>query len=297
MSIRIDNITRGRFGNKILQYNSLMQLAKKYNIEPSCNWDGESSYFKQIVNQIPSSKPIKLLFCKDIIDNKQLDFDRYEYILDDPAYCLHNVFYHITKTDPREFLELKDEFKPKLDKNILHIGIHIRGGDILGSNMGREIHPFDYYKKCIDDIINNTNNMFKKPKIFYVCSDDITFDTYKKTVHYLQSNNYNYKIGISTGTNKEHIYDFALLSECDILINSSSTYCICAGFLGKTNKLIYHYNSWIQRNLNYEKWNNKETSIINGISIIEFRKTFDNFWIDLFKSDNKFYNAYKFIIT
>ena len=30
MSIRIDKITRGRFGNKILQYNSLIQLGKKY---------------------------------------------------------------------------------------------------------------------------------------------------------------------------------------------------------------------------------------------------------------------------
>ena len=31
--IRIDNITRGRWGNKIFQYNNLIQLAHKLNIE------------------------------------------------------------------------------------------------------------------------------------------------------------------------------------------------------------------------------------------------------------------------
>lgn len=292
MSIRIDNITRGRFGNKILQYNSLLQLATKYNIKPSCIWEGESKYFKNIVNFIPkSNKPIKLLFCKNIIEESKLDFGKYEYILDDPSYCIHNVFYNLTHTDPRNFLELKDKYKTNLSKDILHIGIHIRGGDILGAdgNMGREIHPFEYYKKCIDDIIIT----FNKEKKFYVCSDDINFNTFIKTVQYLKEKKYNYDIGPSTICNTEHIYDFSLLIECDILINSSSTYCISAGFLGKKNKLIYHYNKWIQKNINHEKWNNKETCMVNGINIIDFRKTFDNFWIKLSNGGNSFYNAYK----
>ena len=35
MSIRIDKITGGRFGNKILQYNSLVQIANNNNIKAS----------------------------------------------------------------------------------------------------------------------------------------------------------------------------------------------------------------------------------------------------------------------
>ena len=46
MSIRIDKITRGRFGNKILQYNSLIQLGKKHNV--SCRM------VQNIVRFIPS---------------------------------------------------------------------------------------------------------------------------------------------------------------------------------------------------------------------------------------------------
>ena len=47
------------------------------------------------------------------------------------------------KLYPRDFLELKDEYIPKLDDNFVHVGIHVRGGDILGldNSDGREIHP------------------------------------------------------------------------------------------------------------------------------------------------------------
>ena len=70
-------------------------------------------------------------------------------LLDDPSLALHNTFKKLTKKNPRHFLELKNEFKPKLDDNCLYIGIHIRGGDILGGDgqEGREIHAPDYYKK------------------------------------------------------------------------------------------------------------------------------------------------------
>ena len=131
MSIRIDKITSGRFGNQVLQYNALMQLSFNYNITPSCsNWKN-GHFFKEIVPYIPSVKNKKLLFCKKIIENEKLDFKMFEYILDDPACCLHNIFFYITNKDPRNFLELKNEFKPKLQEEILYIGIHIRGTDII----------------------------------------------------------------------------------------------------------------------------------------------------------------------
>ena len=43
MSIIIDKITAGRFGNKILQYNSLVQIANNNNVKASCcNWEGNN---------------------------------------------------------------------------------------------------------------------------------------------------------------------------------------------------------------------------------------------------------------
>ena len=78
-----------------------------------------------------------------------------------------------------------------------------------------------------------------------------------------------------------------MLSECDILINSSSTFCVTAGFLGKKNKYIIHSKVWIEKNINHTNWNNNINSNLLDYSIRDFRKTFDNFWINI--KNNKFY--------
>jgi hypothetical protein len=291
MSIRIDNITRGRFGNKLLQYNSLCQIANNYNIEPSCCMWEDSTFFKNIITEKKITKKNKLLFCKKILENEKLDFENYDYILDDPACCLHNVFLQITYIDPRKFLELKDEFKINLNSDIIHIGIHIRGGDIIqqDGNNGREIHEFLYYKESIDYVLKNL--LKNKEYIFYICTDDKNFDSFIQTKNYLDVNKINYTLGKATeNSNNHYIYDWSLLSDCDILINSSSTFCVTAGFLGKKNKYIIHSKIWIQKNIDYTDWNKNINTNLLDYTIRDFRKTFDNFWINIKNNTFYYYN-------
>lgn len=287
MSIRIDKITRGRWGNKILQYNSLMQISNNYNTNFSCCfWEGYT-FFKSIKPFIESNKPKKLLFCKKIIENEKLDFNNYEYILDDPAYCLHNIFYQVTKTDPREFLELKDEFKTKLQDNITYIGIHFRGGDKLKVSK-EEIHEFKYYEDSINYVKDNfiLNNNY----IFILCTDDINFSVFKQTLNYLKDNNILHKLGPATHDVKQHyIYDWSILSECDILINNSSTFCLTAGFLGKKEKKIIHSKKWIDKNINHKSFNNNDQAKIENYTITQFNNTFENFWINASKNNSNYY--------
>lgn len=296
MSIRIDTITRGRFGNKLLQYNSLCQLGNNHNTDISCcNFD-DGNFFKSIIPFIRNNKPKNLLFCKDVIENTTLDFNTYSYTIDDPAYCLHNTFFKVTKKDPREFLELKQEYKPLLDKDTLYIGIHLRGGDIISKdgNNGREIHEFEYYKNSIHFIMET----FCKDKkyIFVICTDDKHFISYRKTINYLQNNNIQFTLGQATSNSNNHyIYDWALLSECDILINSSSTFCITAGFLGKKNKIIIHSQKWIHKNIHALPWNNKTTGKVVRYTLLEFRHTFNTFWINVNTDQSKFY-YYNFLL-
>ena len=301
--IRIEKLTRGRWGNKILHYNTLLQLSKTYNREPSCGdwstdnqyyWDG-NQYFKEIVKFKLSMKPIKEIRWEDIL-KEDFNLDSIcDYKLDD--YSLHNVFFKVTKTDPREFLKLKDIYKPDLNKDYLHVGIHIRGGDIMGAdgNFGREIHSPEYYINSIKLI----EEEFKGKKIkYYVCTDDKNFDTYILVTNYLIDNDLDFEEGSDSIRNKtikdsdkDFIYDFGLLSECDILINSSSTFCVCTGFLGKKNKKIIHSKEWLERNLQHTLWHK------NGDPehVRQWQLSFDQFWVDLFNGGNEYYKIWKII--
>ncbi len=301
--IRIDKLNRGRWGNKILHYNNLMQISKNCDKEPSCGgWDTDDQYYwngKQFFDKICEDKipikPLVNLTWKNILEDKQLEDDK-DYILDD--YCLHNVFYKITKTDPREFLQLKDIYKPKLDSNYINVGIHIRGGDVITADNGKEIHPPEYYINSI----NLIEEEFKDKKIkYHVCTDDKNFDTYLIVTNYLIDNNFDWEEGSDSIRNRtiqdsdrDFIYDFGLLSECDILINSSSTFCICAGFLGKKDKKIIHYKNWLLFNFKREKYGNPGTRS-NPIYGDAWYESFENFWIDLYNGGNEFYKIWKII--
>ena len=300
MSIRIDKITRGRFGNKILQYNSLIHLAKKHNVSCSFVQNNEiTHFFKDIIPYIPSKKSVKLLTCKMILEDEKLDFENYEYKIDDPASCLHNVFYKLTKNDPRNFLKLKDKFNISLPIDTLNIGIHIRGGDIISrdGNNGREIHEFEYYKKSIEYILKNYCD---RKYMFYICTDDTNFKTFQQTYSYFVEKKLPLQFGAVIGNQKQYIIDWSILSNCDILINSSSTFCVTAGYLNKKNPKIIHSEKWINLNINHIKWNNNSekefiwgpNKMKMGYKMKDFQKTFDDFWINTTKS-NKYYYCYK----
>lgn len=304
MSIRIDKITCGRFGNKIFQYNNLVQLANNIGIEPSCvTWEG-NQYFKNIVNYIPSkNKKKKIIYWNEILEKNNEEIKELlknnDLQLDDPSYALHNTFCKLTKKNPRHFLEFKDELKPKLDNDCLYIGIHIRGGDILGGDKqdGREIHTPDYYKKAIEHVIKNSSNE-KKKYLFIICTDDVTFPSTIETINYLKEKNYNYSLGPNFGSS-QYINDFSALCYCDILINSSSTFCCSTVFIGKENKIVYHSKDWMDRivrgdfsNQEYKKYVKIWTHTMNDYEWRHVRgyEKAKIFWIDIEKNDVNYYN-------
>jgi len=282
--LRINNITRGRYGNKILHYNSLAQLGALLGRPVSCSmWEGHD-YFVKLVGPQSPQKPQLFLNWQEILeyDTLQLSGD-YEYEVD--QYCLHNTFWKLTQNDPRDFMKIKSSHIPTLPADKVTVGIHFRGTDILGAdgNHGREIHTAAYYQKSIDLVASEFENV-----TYYLCTDDLNFHSYQATLKYLQQKNYSFQKG------NIHNYwaDFSTLSECDILIASSSTFVVCAGFLGKPNKKIIHSTEWIEKNLEHTLWHPFKQDPE------EVRKTqlsFDNFWIELYNGGNKYYKAWKFV--
>lgn len=295
--IKINNITAGRFGNRILQYNSAYQLAKKLKTNMYCvEWEGNQFFDLPSHNEEPSSREEKLLTWRDCInplwDDIKSMHEKFDLVIDDPAYLLHNTFFQLTHVDVREIFSIKKEFLPKLEAGTTNLGIHIRGGDTRGgdNNNCREIHTFEYYKNAIDEALKNSaiDNI-------NITSDDTDFDLFKKVLIYSDkvSGDAELIIGAATfDSSMPHIYDFALLAECDYLIAGSSTYAVCAGIIGK-NKKIIHSSEWIQKNIpgsTYVKWGNYTTDYPET-----YWRSWDNFWIKVNRGGNKFYSPWKIL--
>tara|TARA_R100001082_G_C4364216_1_gene160991 strand:+ start:1634 stop:2476 length:843 start_codon:yes stop_codon:yes gene_type:complete len=279
--IRIDEITRGRFGNRILQYNTLMQLSFTTNNDASCvRWEGHD-IFSNLVNRKSGGNSEKSsIIWSDLLEDLHLDSDK--------DYCIcpnsiHNVFWKVTKTDPRKFIQINDKYKRNLPEDKTNVGIHIRGDDILGrdGNNGREIHSPEYYRTAINTVEDEFDNTF-----YYVCTDDKSFESYVRTVEYLKERGLNFELG-----SPDHFKDFSTLTECDVLIASSSTFVVCAGFVGKNDKKIIHSLEWIEKNLNHTPWHLTE----DPEHVRKWQLSYDNFWTDLYKGGNEYYNVWRFV--
>jgi len=280
--LRINEITRGRMGNKILHYNTLAQLGASKNQDVSCAvWEDQRFFADTIKHRSPENPETKLSW-KEIVNNPTMSFRKdIDYEIDE--YAIHNVFWRVTKQDPRNFLKIADQYKKKLRTDVITVGVHFRGTDILGGdgNGGREIHTPEYYKNAIDFVVDNYPETH-----FYLCTDDMSFISFRETVDYLQRENLSFSIG-----SPDKYDDFSTLAECDILISSSSTFVVCAGFLGKKNKKIIHSKEWINKNVEHTLWHPTDP-----VDVREWQLSFDEFWVELYRSGgNEFYELWSVV--
>jgi len=282
--IGIEKIIRGRFGNRILQYNIMYQVSKDLGVPSYCvTWEGHDWFEDLISGDVHKSQTT--LDWSDFMDDSYKDLIHdFDCTID--GTLLHNFFYKLTKINPRKFLKIKEQFKPNFKKGTINVGVHFRGDDKLKVNNGREIHSIGYYIKGLEEIINDSNI-----DVIHVCTDDITFGPYNQFIEHLKTKNVEVKLGPATNSGP-HILDFAVLSECDYILSNSSTYPICAGFIGKENKKIVHSLEWINKNLpeTYVKW-----GTYNDKYPKEYWNGFDNFWIQVYKGGNEFYKPWKII--
>jgi len=282
---KINDFTRGRFGNRILQYNNMMQLADMHKSEVSSpEWEG-NGLFVQLPKEKNNDKENVILTRSMILtDNYGVgDLDK-NYIISSDTFetPLHNTFFHVTKTDPGKFFQIREEYKKDLSSDVVNVGIHLRGGDNLKRSEGREIHSSTYYREAIKMVLDEFGEGVK----FYIGTDDRNFDNYQDTVSYLQSKNLNYDLG-----SNNPFVDFSTLSECDILICCSSTFTMCASFIGKKNKKVIHSKEWMQKSLDHTSWHPSREKEEDHVR--EWQLSFDKFWIDLYNGGNEFYKIWR----
>ena len=232
--ISINNMTSGGFGNRILYYNNLRQLAEREGETWSCvPWDGFQFFKGDMLNGSQ-------------IANQELRL------------CLGEKFFEWNSIPTRSIFELKT--KPKVEEN--SVAIHFRGTDFFQWNADVVLDE-EYYLNAIDEVTAET---------FYIFTDDKNLKSYQSVVECLEKRSKNIKFGMNTPDRTNYIQDFSTMSECDYIISSPSTYCICAGFIGKKKKII-HSKNWIDDRVNKE----------------------DKFWVDLLNGGNEDYSLWRLI--
>ena len=199
------------FGNRILFYNNLRQIAEKNADTWSCiPWEGYDIFQKGILGERS-------------MGNVTLN----------P--CLGEKFFETHVISTKEIFKLKEE--EKFNENVA--AVHFRGGDFFGWNPDAVLDK-DYYLNAVDSIKDQVDR-------FILFTEDESLESYAAVEAYFENENIEYNIGDNLREN--YLNDFRKMSACDYVISSPSTFCICAAIIGKSPRVI-HSEKWINNRVN-----------------------------------------------
>jgi hypothetical protein len=256
-----------QFGNKLLGLNNLIQISNYYNQDYTYNYFNGLELF-----EIPKSQYNHTITnTQNLNANLFLETDKDKIILDNNTNyilqpCLIELFDIFDSVSTFDIFKLK---KNNIVSDEVLVGVHFRGTDFKLWDE-KAILDFDYYKNAIDFIKKEV----KVKLTFIIFTDDKELPAYNLTLDYLNDSELSYRLGF-TDDFKE---DFYLLSQCDYVISTPSTFCITASFCGKKSKKIIH-SKWF-----VTEYKNKSNY---------FR---DIFWKKLITTNhNKNYKLYKLI--
>ncbi len=210
--IIIPDFTPCGFGNKVLYYNNMRQLAEKHGVGYACPpWEGLAVFDLPLEN-ITQTEPKYLPFC---LGEKYFEWktistrDIFKFTVEEPPLIKNSCAVHFRGTD-----------KFRVDKDAIYVG-----------------QKTQYYLDAIDRLKEEVNH-------FYIFTDDLEMDQFKAVVERLKELKLGYSFGDNTWDREYFAEDFVRMSHCDYMISSPSTFNIVAGMVGK-NKKIIHSKEWL----------------------------------------------------
>lgn len=232
MKVTINSFPRCGFGNRVIYYYNLRQEAHKRNCEFGCVAWGGHEFFEGDMLGL------------EVRGGNSLGF------------CLGEKFYTYNGLPTRDVFKLKE--KPIFSETTC--AIHFRGTDFHQWNPNAVL-GFDYYYDSIQEVKDAVDT-------FILFTDDQGLSSITATSEYLSSQDINFTVASA----ENYINDFSFMSECDYIISSPSTFCICAGFIGKKKKII-HSKNWVEDRANRN----------------------DKFWVDLLNGGNDDYSIWRLL--
>jgi hypothetical protein len=226
------------FGNRVLFYYNLRQESKSRDRDYFCvHWEGHQFFQGELLGNFPPS-------------------EKYEKF----NFCLGERFFDDSGISSREVFKLKNvpTVPPKT------CAIHFRGTDFHSWNP-ESILKKDYYLESIEEVSSEVEN-------FVLFTDDHSLDSYRRVVDFFGERDIKVYQGQNTNDRRHYISDFSIMTECDYLISSPSTYCLSSGFIGKHKKII-HSKEWVLKRAEKN----------------------DMFWVNLREGGNEDYKLWKLV--
>lgn len=237
----------GRLGNILLQYIFMREIASRIDMkyyhpllkgtEYFENLD-ETDNFRIVKKRIFGKKKISINNIKKMgleNFNNYLEKTNKTIVLVPPilGYTFETLY-----EDPNKFLKIKQELqKPYFNyEDYFVIAMHFRGTDFAEWNPMACLDA-EYYINAIKHCMDK----YKDRKLmFSLFTDDLTIESYKKTIEYLNDHSCTFHAGDPNRNLGEECYNISI---SDVVVSSPSTFAITASLIGK-KKSIIHSKKW-----------------------------------------------------
>ncbi len=247
--IIIENLHGGRFGNKILHYNNLAQIAKELDIPHyipvHSDYDILTSNEIYKHDNLYSTNLLVKMYNKVYLDKNKLINDKDNYLIElsekvkqgyililEP--CLGELFFIFNNSTRDIFKNIKYTTNRFELQDKKYASIHFRGTDFHSWNP-ESILSSEYYLNSIEELLSKIDG-------FTVHTDDKNLQSYIDVKNYLT--NRNLLLPINNFNGDKFAQDFSDILYSNYIISSPSTFAICAGIMG-TEKEIIHSKKWV----------------------------------------------------
>jgi len=245
----------GRFGNQLFQYAFLKIYAKQHNLDVQApNWIGQSLFGhtdKLVLQRRPKVKEKSNDLAKALIPNAR---ERFENVDFQGYFQYHTSFYAPYKDYFRRLFEPVEEIRRRLEKamEVLRqmgktvVGLHLRRADYGYGHFF--VAPSQWYKEWLKNLWLGLD----KPVLF-IASDEpeivtADFREYEPVT--------SEQLGLDWPA-AEFYPDFYILSQCDIVAISNSSFSFLACMLNERGKAFYRPRLSQQSLIPFDPWNSE----------------------------------------
>jgi len=245
----------GRFANQLFQYAFLKIYAKKHNLEVRTPpWIGQYLFGHKdppISGSLPEFKETTNELADAIIPNAKRKFENVDFW---GYFQYHTSYYAPDKEYFRSLFKSVPEIEKQMNRAVSHlrskgktvVGMHLRRGDY-----GRGcffVAPSKWYKNWLQDLWSKLDE-----PVLFIASDEPE----KVLDDFAQYNPITTKQLCINLPKAEFYPDFYILSKCDIVSISNSSFSFVACMLNEQGRLFYRPRLSAEALIPFDPWNSE----------------------------------------